>query len=80
MNVPCASHLLARYHVHSAIHHNDLVERGVAYVLAHIHRIGIAKHLGPSLLHGHFCLGIRGMALEILQLDDVGMLHVGENL
>ena len=41
--------LLARHHFHAAIHHNDLVERGMAYVFAHIHRVGIAAHLGLGL-------------------------------
>ena len=56
------------------------MERGVANVFAHIHRIGIAKHLGLGLLHGRFRLHVRGLALEVLQLDDVGMLHVGANM
>ena len=56
------------------------MERGVANVFAHIHRIGISAYLGLGLLHGFLHLRVRGPALEVFQLDDVGMLHVGEKL
>ena len=73
-------HFLTLHHVHAAEHHDDLVEKGVADALVHVQRVGIAAYLCLSLLHGCLHLGLRGLALEVLQFDDVGMLHVGEDL
>ena len=49
-------------------------------VVVYVDRLGIAAHLSLCLLHGRLDLRLRGMTLQVLQLDDIGVLHVGINL
>ena len=72
--------LLTYDHLHASIDDDDLVETGMADVVVHIDRVGIAAHLGLCLLGGNLNLGIRRMALQVFQLNDIRMLHIRENL
>ena len=73
------SDFLARYHLHTTIHHIYLVESGMPDVVVYVDRFGIAAYLGLGLLHGSFYLCICSLTLQVFQLDDLGVLHVREN-
>ena len=72
--------LLARHHLHTAIYHIDLVELSCSDMRVDIERFGIAAYLSLSLLDRSLHLSLRSLTLEVFQLDDVGMFHVGEYL
>ena len=65
INVSSRSYLVARRHLHAAIHHIYLMQPGVGDVLVYVDRLGIAAHLGLRLLHGRLDLRLRGMALDL---------------
>ena len=73
-------HFVTSHHLHTSIHHINLVERSMPDVVVHVHCFGIAAHLCLGLLHGSLHLSIRGLALQIFQFDDVRMFHIGEYL
>lgn len=72
--------LIACHHLHTTINHIHSMELGLSDTLAHGDRVGIAAYLRLCLLHGGCHLLIGGLALEIFQLDDIGVLHVRVNL
>ena len=49
-------------------------------MFAHVHRVGIAAHLGLRFLYGLGYLLVGRLALEVFQLNDIGMFHIGEYL
>ena len=71
------SDLLTSHHLYTAIDDIDLVEPGRSDMLVDIDRIGIATNLSLGLLCGSLHLRLRSVALEVFQLDDVRVLHVG---
>ena len=52
------------------------MERSRAYLLFGVHCVGIAAYLGFCLFDGGSHLGFGRLAVEIFQLDYVGVLHV----
>ena len=52
------------------------MERSGAYLLFGVHCVGIAAYLGFCLFDGGSHLGVCRLAVEILQFNDEGVLHV----
>ena len=52
------------------------MERSGANLLFGVHSVGIAAYLGFCLLDGGSHLGVCRLAVEIFQLDYVGVLHI----
>ena len=52
------------------------MELSRAYLLYGVHCVGIAAYLGFCLVDGGSHLGFGRLAVEIFQLDYVGVLHV----
>ena len=72
-------YLVASNHLHTFIYYIYLVERGMPDTFIRVHRLGVAAHLVLCLLDGSLYLGFLCLALQVFQLDDVGVLHVREN-
>ena len=68
------------HHLYPTIDYIDLVEMGVGDVGIDIQGVGIAAHLGLSLCDSLLNLCVRGLALQVFQFDNVGVLHIGKNL
>ena len=49
-------------------------------MVVHVERLGIAAHLGLGLIDGGSHLGLRSLALQVFQFDDIGVLHIREYL